>query len=107
VRIAFGLERFKPPMGLYRISVNGENLDIGDGHIHVTTKDRDGRLAGAEFKLWGMPFFLSLVPEPVKWDGGRLMRGEHKQWFSTWDRKNRRVNSHLMTFTYPPLPTSV
>jgi hypothetical protein len=100
VRIVFGLERFKPPMGLYRISVKGESLDLGDGQIHITTKGRDGRLGAAEFKLWGMPFFLSLIPEPIRWEGGHLMRGEHKQWFGTWDRQNRRVKSHLMTFTY-------
>jgi hypothetical protein len=101
VRIVFGLERFRPPMGLYMIAVTGETLDIGDGHIHVTTKGRNGRLCGAEFKLWGLPFFLSLVPETIGWKGGNLMRGEVKQWFRTYDMKNRPVKSHLMTFTYP------
>jgi hypothetical protein len=38
VRIVFGLDRFAPPKGLYRIAENGENLDLGDGHIHMTTK---------------------------------------------------------------------
>jgi hypothetical protein len=102
VRIVFGLERFTPPMGLHRIAVKGETLpDVGDGHIHVTTKGRNGRLGGAGFKLWGLPFFLSLVPEPIAWEGGDLMRGEMRQWFCTWDLKRRRVNSHLITFTYP------
>jgi len=102
VRIAFGLERFKPPMGLYRVAVTGETLiDVGDGHIHLTTKGRNGRLGGAELKLLGLPFFLSLLPEPIRWEGGHLMRGEMKQWFSTYDLKNRPVKSHLMTFTYP------
>jgi hypothetical protein len=102
VRIVFGLERFTPPTGLYRIAVKGETLsEVGDGHIHVTTKGLNGRLGGAQFNLWGLPFFLSLVREPISWVGGHLMRGETKQWFCTWDRKNRRVNSHLMTFTYP------
>ena len=101
VRIVFGLERFKPPKGLYRIAVTGANLDLADGHVHLTTKSRDGRLAAAEFRLWGLPFFLSLVDEPIRWEGGNLLRGEHKQWFSTWDLKNRQVKSHLMTFTYP------
>jgi hypothetical protein len=101
VRIAFGLERFTPPMGLYRIAVNGEATSIGDKHIHLVTKSRNDILAGAEFKLWGLPFFLSLVPQPIRWEGGRLMRGQHKQWFCTRDRKQRNVQSHLMTFTYP------
>lgn len=101
VRIVFGLERFKPPKGLYRITVTADNLDLANGHIHLTTKGRDGGLAAAEFRLWGLPFFLSLVHEPIRWEGGHLLRGEHKQWFSTWDLKNRRVNSHLVTFTYP------
>lgn len=101
VRIAFGLKRFTPPMGLYRIAVTGENIDLGDGHIHIETKTRDGRLAAAEFKLWGLPFFLSLIPEPISWQGGHLLRGEHRQWFTTWDRKNRQVKSHMVTFTYP------
>jgi hypothetical protein len=101
VRIVFGLDRFTPPKGLYRIAENGKNIDLGDGHIHITTKSRDGRLGAAEFTLWGLQFFLSLIPEPIRWEGGTLMRGEHKQWFNTWDRKKRRVNSHLMTFTYP------
>jgi hypothetical protein len=101
VRIVFGLDRFKPPMGLYRIVVIGENIDLGDWHIQITTKGREGRLGAAEFTLWGMRFFLSLIPESIRWEGGTLMRGEHKQWFNTWDRKKRRVNSHLVTFTYP------
>jgi hypothetical protein len=102
VRIVFGLERFRPPMGLYRVAVNGETSnDLADGRIHVTTKSRDGRLAAAEFRLWGLPFFLSLVPEPVRWEGGHMLRGEHKQWFSIRDARNRLVNSHLVTFTYP------
>lgn len=101
VRIVFGLDRFPPPKGLYRIAENGKNIDLGDGHIHMTTKSRDGRLGAAEFTLWGLRFLLSLIPEPIRWEGGTLMRGEHKQWFNTWDRKKRRVNSHLMTFTYP------
>jgi hypothetical protein len=101
IRIVCGLDRFKAPKGLYRIAGSGKNIDLGDGHIHITTKSRDGRLAAAEFRLWGLRFFLSLIPEPIRWEGGALMRGEHKQWFNTWDRKKRRVNSHLMTFTYP------
>jgi hypothetical protein len=92
VRIAFGLDRFAPPKGLYRIAENGENVKLGDEKILITTKSRDGRLGAAEFNLWGLRFFLSLIPEPVSWDGGNLMRGEHKQWFSTWDRKKRRVD---------------
>jgi len=101
VKIAFGLERFTPPMGLYRIAVDGDSAEIGDEHIHLVTKSRNDILAAAEFKLWGLPFFLSLVPEPIRRGGGHLMRGQHKQWFCTRDRKQRPVQSHLMTFTYP------
>ncbi len=100
VKIVFGIRRFTPPMGLYRIAVAGETLSIGDGHIHVTTKSLNDRLGAAEFRLWGLPFFLNLVPQPIRWEGGNLMRGAMKQWFSTWDLKNRRVKSHLITFTY-------
>lgn len=101
VRIALGLDRFKPPMGLYRIAENGEKIDLVDGYIQITTQSRDGRLGAAEFTLWGLRFFLNLISEPVRWEGGTLMRGKHKQWFTTWDRKKRRVNSHLITFNYP------
>lgn len=101
VRVAFGLDRFKPPMGLYRIAVSGDGMEIGDEYIHLVTKSRYDRLAGAEFKLWGLWFYLSIVSEPVRWEGGHLMRGQHKQWFCTRDRKTRLVQSHLMTFIYP------
>src|SRR3954447_11007013 len=38
VRVVFGLERFKPPKGLYRIAVAGNSLNLADGHVHVTTQ---------------------------------------------------------------------
>jgi len=103
VRVAYGLERFKSPMGLYRIAVNGDVGDadeLGDERIHLVTKSRNDILAAAEFRLWGLRFFLSLVQDQIRWEGGDLMRG-HKQWFCTRDRKQRMVQSHLMTFTYP------
>jgi hypothetical protein len=101
VRIAFGLERFTPPKGLYRVAVSGEKIDLLDGAIRLETQSVNDRLAGAKFELWGIPFVLSLYPEPIKWEGCHLIRGELKQWFNTYDLKRRPVKSHLVTFTYP------
>ena len=101
VKVAFGLDRFKPPMGLYRIVAKGETVDLWDGRINLVTKSWNDKLVGGEFNLWGMHFYLSLIPEPIQWEGANMMRGGMKHWFTTWDRKNRPVKSHLVTFTYP------
>jgi hypothetical protein len=103
VRVAFGLERFKPPMGLYMMAVKGHTINLVRGAMSITTQSMNGKLAGAKFDLWGLPLFLNLVPEPIQLNHGQghLLRGGMKCWFNTRDRKNREVKSHLLTFTYP------
>lgn len=103
VRVAFGLEMFTPPKGLYMMAMKGHNIPIGGKKFNITTQSLDGKLAGARFRLWGMPFFLNITPEPIQLNHGKghMIRGGMKQWFSTRDRKDREVPSHLMTFTYP------
>lgn len=101
VRVVFGLDRFEPPKGLYRVAALGDRGNFLDGAIHLETQTLNDRLIGGKFELWGIPFVLSLFPEEIKWEGRNLIRGELKQWFNTRDLKNREVKSHLVTFTYP------
>lgn len=101
VRVAFGLDRFKPPMGLYRAAERGKEYTFtGDG-MHIETRGLNDKLCGATFDLWGLPYILHLIQQPLMMDDQILIRGEHKQWFNTRDRRGREVHSHLMTFTYP------
>ena len=79
-----------------------QTLHVIDGEITIQTNSCNDRLSGAQFSLWGLPFLLNLYPEPVQWSGGKLMgRGGMEHWFQTRDHKNRLVNSHRLTYTYP------
>ena len=102
VRVAFGLEMFTPPKGLYMMAMEGHNLNLMGGRINITTQSMNDKLAGAKFELWGMPFFLNLVPEPIQVNHGKghLLGRGMKHWFNTRDRKGRMVKSHLMTYRY-------
>jgi hypothetical protein len=102
-RVAFGVERFKPPKGLYMMALEGYTVNVVKGAMNITTQSMNGKLAGAKFGLWGLPLFLNLLPEPIQLNHGKghMLRGGLKQWFNTRDRKNRMVKSHLLTFTYP------
>jgi len=65
VRVAFGRDRFKPPMGLYMmVSDKPENrtIDLIEGEITVQTKSCNDQLSGAEFNMWGFSFLLNLYP---------------------------------------------
>ena len=76
---------------------------MNDGWLRITTKTRkaDERLVGATFSLWGLPFYLNLISEPISWDSANLMRHTVKMWFSTYDNKRRQVKSHRVTLKYP------
>lgn len=102
VRVAFGLEMFTPPKGLYMMAMKGHNIPIGGKKFNITTQSLDGTLAGAKFQLWGMPFFLNITPEPLQLNQGKghMIRGGMKQWFTTKDDKGRDVPSHQLAFTY-------
>jgi hypothetical protein len=94
VEFVFGRRRFTDYKGLYMIAMN-------DGWLHITAKSQNDRLVGAKFILWGMPFYLSLLPAQVTWNSAALMRHGMKHCFQTRDDKGRNVKSHLITFTYP------
>jgi hypothetical protein len=89
VRIAFGMEMFTPPKGLYMMAMKGYNIPFGGKKFNMTTQSFEGRLAGAKFSLWGMPFFLNLIPEPIQLNHGKgdMIRGGMNQWFTTKDDK--------------------
>jgi hypothetical protein len=105
VRIAFGMDRFKPPKGLYMmVSDLPENRTVNliEGEITIQTNSCNERLSGAQFDMWGMRFLLNLYPDTLKWNQGRLIRGAGmKHMFKTRDRKGRLIDSHLLTYTYP------
>lgn len=105
VRVAFGLDRFKPPKGLYMMvpdKPEQRTVTLTEGEITIQTNSCNGRLSGAQFNMWGFSFLLNLYPDTLKWSGGQLMRGAGlKHMFQTHDRKRRLVDSHLLTYTYP------
>jgi len=103
VEVAFGRRRFKDHKGLYAIAQNGSQITMNDDWLRITTKTRnvDERLVGATFHLWGFPFYLNLIPEPISWAGANLMRHTITMWFQTLDHKGRNVKSHKVTFKYP------
>src|ERR1019366_6977884 len=101
VEFVFGRKRFIDYKGLYMISKTGSQMTLTEGWLRVTAKSQNGRLVGGQFILWGVPFYLSLLPTPITWEGAVLMRHGIKHWFQTRDDKGRNVKSHLVTFTYP------
>jgi hypothetical protein len=100
VRVALGIQRFVDSKGLYVVVRNDQKITMDEGTFNVTTKTDGVKLVGAELSLWGMPFFLSLLSEPVTFSGVTLMRRRMKYAFNTWDQKRRPVPSHFINFMY-------
>jgi hypothetical protein len=98
VESVFGRRRFTDYKGLYVIAETGANHEMEDRETFTTKTTKDGLLVGATCSLWGFPFYLNLMPEQIRWEGGNLMRNEQKWWFRTRDRKGRYVKSHLVLF---------
>jgi hypothetical protein len=101
VEFVFGRRRFTDYKGLYMIAEKGTQISMDSGWLHITAKSQNDRLVGAKFILWGVPFYLNLLPTQVMWDSATLMRHGMKYWFQTGDDKGRNVKSHVLTFTYP------
>jgi hypothetical protein len=101
VEFVFGKRQFADHKGLYMISKTGEQITLNDGWLRVSAKSQNEQLVGGKFILWGVPFYLSLLPTPVIWDDANLMRRGMKHWFQIADDKGRNVNSHLVTYRYP------
>src|SRR5215469_12077883 len=81
-----------------------------DDCLQTTILTKDDRLVGAHMMLWGVPFYLHLLPTPVTpqqlpasltSDDTRLIRQGMTQVYNTRDDKNRQVKSHTLKFTYP------
>jgi hypothetical protein len=102
VRVVFGFERFSGHKELYIVARAGDTISMVDGQFAIRTQTFQEALAGAEFRLWRVPFFLNLTPFDVnRVKGARFLGKGMKQWFSTRDDKGRLVKSHLLTFKYP------
>lgn len=110
VELVFGRRRITDHKGLYIIANVGVTHTVTEGWLQTTVMSKDERLVGAHFMLWGIPFYLNLLPTQVTKDNLSLvlptnnasfMRQGMKQVFSTRDDKNRDVKSHVLTFTYP------
>lgn len=100
VEVAFGLKRFADPSGLYVIFRSGDQFTLNEGDFSISTMRMGERLAGAEFSLWGVPFFLNLLSIPVPMHDAKLLRHNIEHCFQTFDDKRRPVKSHTVTFTY-------
>jgi hypothetical protein len=101
VEFVFGRRRFTDHKGLYMIVERGAQITLTQGWLHITAKSQNDRLVGGKFTLWGVPFYLNLLPTQIRWNEADLMRHGMKHWFQTRDDKGRNVKSHLVTFTYP------
>jgi len=102
VEFVFGKRRFTDHKGLYMIADSGSQITLTEGWLRITAKSQNERLVGGKFMLWGVPFYLSLLPTQVTWDSATLMRHGMRHWFQTIDDRGLNVKSHLVTFTYPP-----
>jgi hypothetical protein len=65
IRVTFGLERFKRPLGLYFVATLGEMIESQDVLETRTLLNESGDLAGALFTFRGFRFFLNLAPGAV------------------------------------------
>lgn len=101
VEVAFGLKRFADPSGLYVIFRSGDQFTLSEGDLSISTMRIGERLAGAEFSLWGIPFFLNLLSTPFPMDDAKFLRHNIEHRFQTFDDRRRPVTSHLVKFKYP------
>ena len=101
VEVAFGLKRFADPSGLYLILRSGDQFTLNEGDLSISTMSMGERLAGAEFSLWGVPFFLNLLTTPFPMANAKLLRHNISHCFQTFDDKRRSVKSHIVNFAYP------
>ena len=104
VGIAFGIERFKRPLGLYLIvsdQPEQRTIDLMEGEITIQTETMNDRLSGARFNMWGLTYLLNLYPDELKVNGGQLLgRGGMDHKFQTNDDKRRWVLSHVLKYEY-------
>lgn len=66
VRISFGLTPFQAPSGLYVSWGVGENMEMQDEKVVISTFLDENRLAGARFYLGGFIFILYLNDRELK-----------------------------------------
>lgn len=105
VRIAFGMERFKRPKGLYVVGSEKpeqRTVNLAESEITIIIETANERLSGATFDMWGLTFMLSLHSEERTMKNGRSLIGrngmEHR--FQTHDDKGRPVLSHVLKYEY-------
>jgi hypothetical protein len=101
VEVAFGHKGFVDPSGLYVIFRSGDLFTLNEGDLSISTMRVGERLAGAEFSLWGVPFFLNLLATPYPIQGATLLRHKIEHCFQTFDDKGCPVKSHIVKFIYP------
>jgi len=101
VEVAFGLKNFVDPKGLYVIFREGDHFTLNEGNFSISTMRKGERLAGAEFSLWGVPFFLNLLSTAIPLPDAKLVRHNIEHCFQTFDDKQRPVKSHVVKFIYP------
>ena len=99
--VAFGRRRFADAKGLYVMAKGKQVIDFVEGGFSFCATTKDQQLVGGKLWLWGVPFYISIYPEPVEADGAPMMRRNMTHWFQTWDDKRRQVKSHCVLFNYP------
>ncbi len=66
VRICFGMERFRPPKGLYVAWEVGDKLEVQSEKVGISTFRDEDLLVGARFYLGGFVFILYLNDRALK-----------------------------------------
>lgn len=101
VEVAFGRKRFTDAKGLYSLSKGQHVIDFHEGAFSFCATTSGQQLVGGRFWLWGVPFYMSIYPDPIQENGAPMMRRQMTHWFQTWDDRRRQVKSHCVLFNYP------
>jgi hypothetical protein len=102
VEVAYGLRRFTDAKGLYIPAKAGTSITPGEESFGFNAVTDGNKLVGGKFLLWGTPFVLNILPDPIQTNNGAdLMRHNVKEGFKARDDKGREVVSHFIMFNYP------
>ena len=98
---AFGLATTQgvvPTVGMAGLTLGG-----GWGHLHAKYGLAIDNVVAAEFNFCGHRYLLSLMREPLQsnnWNGATMMYRDHQHVHQVYDRKGRKVRSHIVKFEW-------
>jgi len=100
VKIAFGKQSFEGYAGLHALSHKDEQISFRQG-IRVVTMLENSNIVMARFAFGGFRYLLSLIPEEyTHHDLSTLLHHEHRHYFQVYDKRGRKVRSHIVQFKW-------